>query len=510
MSDRQPKKHQIVVTSAAMQAIENRIFAAGMPVAALMEKVAGLVARRIESECQKLGLPAAKIGVIVGPGHNGGDALVIARELFLKGYPVAITQPLTPLKELTQAHADYGRSLGISWLSIPELLNTSEILIDGLFGLGLERPITGELAQGIEAINQAQKIVFAIDLPSGIHTDTGQILGTAIRATHTFCLGLWKPACFQDSALEYLGKTELINFDIPLGDIEAIVGDRPRSYLILPETAIAALPLSRPLLSHKYTVGHVLLICGSAQYAGSALLTGLGARASGVGMLSMAVPASLKPLLVPQLPEALILACPETATGAIAQLPDQVNWEKYQAIACGPGLTLSTPSLIPTLLNLPLPLILDADALNHLAHLGIAPIKPRPAPTILTPHAGEFQRLFPHLDLSLDRLQAARQAAQESGAIIVLKGAKTLISHPTGTLWINPESTPALARGGSGDVLTGLLGGLLAQTSQSETLTQTAVWWHAQAGILAAQHRSILGVDPVHLTHYLTSVIPSQ
>lgn len=504
--DRRTQLSEIVVTAAQMRAIENRLFAAGMPVAALMEKVAGLVARRMMDEWETLGLTSAKVGVIVGPGHNGGDALVIARELYLQGYPVAVTQPLAQLKELTEAHAQYGKSLGIPWLNLGEFLQSCDILIDGLFGFGLERYISGELAEQIDRINQSEKLVFSIDLPSGIHTDTGEVLGCAIRADYTFCLGLWKAACLQDGALEYLGKVELIDFGIPLGDIEAVLAESCRCYRITEKRAIAALPLPRPLLSHKYKAGHLLLVCGSEEYAGSAILTGLGARASGVGMLSIAVPKSLKPLLVPQLPEALIIACPETDTGAIAQLPDTLNWDKYQAIACGPGITRSAASILSPLLQVPKPLILDADGLNILASLGISLLKGRSAPTLLTPHAGEFKRLFPEINPHGDRIQAVRTASQQTGAIVLLKGARTAISSPTGTVYLNPESTPALARGGSGDVLTGLLGGLVAQLPP-EIAIQTATWWHAQAGILAAQQRTPLGVDALHLTEYLVPVV---
>jgi len=510
MSDRQKQISEVVVTAAEMRAIENRLFAAGMPVAALMEKVAGLVARRMRAEWETLGLTSAKVGVIVGPGHNGGDALVIARELYLQGYNVAVTQPLEKLKELTQNHAEYGKSLGIPWVSLGELLQSCDLLIDGLFGFGLERPISGDLAEQVAQINQSEKLVFSIDLPSGIHTDTGEILGCAIRADYTFCLGLWKRACLQDGALEFLGKVELVDFDIPLGDIEAVLGQSSRCYRITQERAIAGLPLPRPLLCHKYKAGHLLLVCGSQEYAGSAILTGLGARASGVGMLSIAVPQSLKPLLVPQLPEALIIPCPETDTGAIAELPDTLNWEKYQAIACGPGITRSAASILPPLLQVPKPLILDADGLNLLSDLGISQLKGRSAPTLLTPHAGEFKRLFPQINPNLDRIQAVREASQQTGAIVLLKGARTAIGSPTGTVYFNPESTPALARGGSGDVLTGLLGGLVAQLPQApETAMQSATWWHAQAGILAAQERTALGVDALHLAQYLAPVLSS-
>ncbi|MFN7521851.1 MAG: NAD(P)H-hydrate dehydratase, partial [Aphanizomenon sp.] len=322
-------------------------------------------------------------------------------------------------------------------------------------------------------------------------------------------------------ALPYVGKTELIDFHIPLTDIHAVLDNVPQIKRITKTTALSTLPLPRPLITHKYKQGHLLLICGSKRYAGGAILTGLGARASGVGMLSIAVPESLKMLLVSHLPEALIIGCPETETGAIANLPfvgcgsdsemHLIDLNSFTTIACGPGLTKDSISLIPEIIKCECPLILDADALNILAQLGTIPtLKPRKSATVLTPHTGEFQRLFPNISYT-NRIKAVQIAAQESGAVVLLKGARTAISNPQGGVWINTESTPALARGGSGDVLTGLLSGLLAQIINKETVIEdivaTATWWHSQAGILAAETRTELGVDAFTLTQYLLPVL---
>lgn len=514
---------EFVVTAEQMRAIEGRIFAAGMPVAALMEKVASLVTRRIQAVVKASAHPHSpwttaearflKIGVLVGPGHNGGDALVIARELHFQGYQVAIYCPFSKLKELTSNHAQYARSLGIPFFDEIDALKTYDLLVDGLFGFGLERQITDAVAAAIHEVNAWKKTILSIDLPSGLHTDTGEVLGTAIRATHTFCLGLWKLAFLQDQALDYIGKAELIEFDIPLADVRAVLGESPLMRRITRDSAVAHLPLPRHPASYKYTNGHLLLVAGSRRYSGAAVLAGLGARASGVGMLSIAVPESIKLLLSAQLPEALIIGCPETESGAVRVLPVGVDLKAYDAIAAGPGLTLDAASVVEAVLESDRPLVLDADGLNVLAHLGAnAILSERRAPTTLTPHPGEFKRLFPHLANQLEhRAVAAQQAARESGAVVLLKGARVAIANSAGSVWLNPESTPALGRGGSGDVLTGLLGGLLApETSRQfpvEFIAQAAVWWHAQAGILAAKERTELGVDAFTLTQYLTQVV---
>jgi NAD(P)H-hydrate epimerase len=506
--DRQEQIHHFVVTAEQMQAIEERIFKAGMPVAALMEKVAGKITQRILQIWQEQAMTVQSVGVLAGPGHNGGDALVVARELWFKGYKIKIYCPFSRRKDLTGTHAQYAGSLRIPIVDDLRLLKDCDVLIDGLFGFGLEREIAGSVATAISEINQWNKPIFSIDLPSGLHTNTGKVLGIAVRATHTFCLGLWKLAFLQDQALEYLGTTELIDFDIPLLDIKAVLGQSATISRISDQSAISHLPLPRHPLAHKYKTGHLLLIAGSRRYTGAVILAGLGARASGVGMLSIAVPKSIKPLLSMQLPEALILSCPEYDDGIIRELPQEVDLSQFDAIACGPGLTPEAITVVQAVLNSDRPLVLDADALNILAQMKpILTLSQRHAPTVITPHPGEFKRLFPQLAPDLDdRILATQKAAQLSGIVVVLKGARVCVATAN-SIAINPYSTPALARGGSGDVLTGLMGGLLAPAALEQrsivATVQSAIWWHAQAGIKAARDRTELGVDAFTLTQYL-------
>jgi NAD(P)H-hydrate epimerase len=502
------KLESFVVTASQMRTIEENIFKAGMPVTALMEKAALLMTKRIQSY-----YPSSfhgNVGIIVGPGHNGGDALVIARELYLNGYKVLIYRPLPKLKELTANHAQYAANLGIEFYSEIDALIDCDLIIDGLFGFGLERAITGKLAENIKILNQWKKNVISIDIPSGINTDTGEVLGVAVRANHTLCLGLWKQAFFQDSALEYLGKVERIDFGIPPQFAWEVLGKSPSIQKITPQIAKKFLPLPRTISTHKYQQGHLLLICGSNTYAGAAILAGLGARSSGVGMLSIAIPKSLKPLIINKIPEALIIECEENDHGAIKKLPS-LPYEKYQAIACGCGLTHKPTSVIETILNVNIPLILDADGLNILAQINpIEKLFRRNSPTILTPHLGEFKRLFPHFKEYNNSIEITQKAAKESQSIILLKGARTAIASPLGNRWLIGESTPALAKGGSGDVLTGLIGGFIAQSSSLdhlEDIVATSAWLHQQGGILASKQRSELGVDGVTLSKYILKVI---
>ncbi|MFM7470663.1 MAG: NAD(P)H-hydrate dehydratase [Nodosilinea sp.] len=535
----------LVVTTSQMQAIEASIFAAGMPVAALMEKVGGLVATWISHRFPLQDFQ--HIAVLVGPGHNGGDALVVARELGERGYQVEVCCPCDLQKDLTAAHLRFIQSLGIPVRAV--LPGVADLYIDGLFGFGLDRPVGGTIADLIRDLNSQSAPVVSIDIPSGLHTDTGAVLGIAVRATHSLCLGLWKRAFCQDRALAYLGERHLIDFDIPGAALQAGLGATPPVRCLSPATALARLPWQRSAATHKYQVGHLLLVAGSRQYGGAALLAGLGARASGVGMVTVAVPESLRLLLLGQLPEALVIGCAETTTGAIAALPDHLDLSHYQAIAGGPGLSTEAGTVVETLLSSPTPLLLDADGLNLLATLGVGPsLGQRSAPSLITPHPGEFRRLFPGLlETATDAGHAAQLAAAASGAIVLLKGACTAIAHPDGRLWFNTASTPALARGGSGDVLTGLIGGLLAQAgtgatleeqknhqktdtthtriypsgppsagqsqSRSDTLTGLldaalgAAWWHGQTAQQLVQTHTILGVDGCRLAAALTPTL---
>lgn len=506
----------VVVSAAQMQQIEEQIFQAGMPVAALMEKAARLCVDRLKDL-----YPLAdyqKIGILVGPGHNGADALVMARELFLVGYKIKIFRPFFKLKPLTTKHTNYAASLGISFFEEIQPLSECQLIVDGLFGFGLTRDLPVNLIDVLNLVNGWHKPVVSIDLPSGIHTDTGAVLGSAIKATHTFCLGLWKQAFFQDSALEYIGQSSRIDLGICPHHIWSVLTKPALTNQITEEIALEYLPLPRSTVTYKYRQGHLLLICGSQQYAGAAILTALGARSSGVGMLSVAVPESLKTLLVSHLPEALIVDCPENKEGAISSIPISVtNLSKFQAIACGPGLSSAADSVVKKVLQSECPLILDADALNILAQEDATEIlSSREYSTVLTPHEGEFKRLFPQIAAEADdRLSAVTTAAKQSQTTILLKGAKTAISNPDGLTWLIRESTPALARGGSGDVLTGLIGGLVAQENQPKNnslfnLVASGAWWHAQAGIVAAKELSELGVDATTLTQYLTSTISQK
>ena len=507
----------VVVTTQQMQAVEAAIFAAGMPIAALMEKVAGKVSQWIMQHFPRDHTPM--VGIIVGPGHNGGDALVVARELHHQGYHILLWCPFDYVKDLTSQHQAYGEYLGLRSISTVDELSFCDLIIDGGFGLGLTRPLTGDLAAGIRTLNTGTMPVVSIDLPSGLDSNTGEVLGIAVQATHTLCLGLWKLGLLQERAQPWVGQCHLIPFDVPLTALQSALRDQPPPCCLTATAAIARLPLPRSPIAHKYTMGHALLIVGSRQYAGAALLTAQGAIASGVGMLTLVVPESLRLMVVSQLPEALVIGAAETPSGAIATLPDEWDWDRYDVVACGPGLTTDAATVVDAVVQSDRPLVLDADGLNLLAQDDPeGRLSTRSAPTLLTPHVGEFRRLFPqHWQAAESPSVAATQAALTANCTLILKGAMSAIAHADGQLWFNTASSPALARGGSGDVLTGLVTGIaaqLVQTAATDTVLMdaaiAAVWWHAQTGRTMAAQNTELGCPASRLAQQLPRVLAQQ
>jgi NAD(P)H-hydrate epimerase len=483
-----------IVTTQQIREVEHLTFAWGMPVAALMEKVGCLLFERIAHYYPRS--TYSRVGLLIGSGHNGADALVVGRELLLEGREVWAWL-LKPGKELTQTHQSYFEHLGGHVVTDVSALADCLLLIDGIFGFGLERAPEGAYAEAIAWANQHPSPMVSVDVPSGLHTDTGKALGPTIKAQRTFCLGLWKRGILQDQALEYTGASELIDIGFSQGCVQQVLGSAPLVQTLDASTTYAMLPLERPLATYKYQVGKAFILAGSPEYPGAGVLAGLGCRASGVGLVTMAVADSLRSLFITHLPDAVLVRPAE----------DQSDFSNFQALLCGPGM-LSNPSLLKGILQTSrIPLVLDAGALSSLVgHLSW--VQEAAVPVVLTPHVGEFKRLFSDIVLE-DRLEAAQKAAQQSGAVVVLKGARTVIAHPQGPVRVNIESTPALARGGSGDVLAGLITGLLAQGLDLFEAACAGVWWHSQAGIYLAQQRSVLGVDPYHLALALPEVLAS-
>ncbi len=455
----------LLVTSAQMAALEGELFASGLPVEALMEKAALAVSRRLlEGSPSNPGLPlAAGVVVLVGPGHNGGDGLVVARELHLAGVPVRLWCPFERRKPLTERHLSHARWLGIPVLEEPPDPRDGGLWIDALFGNGQRRP-PGE---AIESLLGARELagagaLLAIDGPTGLCFDTGRVLGRqAARADLTLCIGLWKQGLVQDPALGWVGRLERVD-------------------LGLPRALLASLPLEQPLglggpgggqedgvraprpkpdpAAGKYGRGRLLVIAGSDTYRGAAHLALAGATASGVGSLRAVVPPRVADHLWMVMPHVVLEQRP-LAEGGLERLDAVLVGPGLGPLAAGAGKNGDREPWWEDLQAFPGLLVVDADGLNRIQPTWL---KRRAGPTWITPHAGEFSRLWPDL-VALPALEAAAQAASACGATVLLKGARSVIAAADGRRWQLMDACGDVARAGLGDGLAGYAAGLGAR-----------------------------------------------
>ena len=487
-----------------MAELEEQLFASGLPVEALMEKAALAVVQRLRQPDWWQPLQQRGALVLVGPGHNGGDGLVVARELHLAGIAVRIWSPFERHKPLTAAHARHARWLGIETLTQPPEPGDPAIWIDALFGIG-QRRAPGEAIEALLALRHQERPgqLVAIDGPSGLCADTGQPLGAvAACAALSLAIGLVKQGWLQDAALRWLGRLERIDLALPEPLLRSLPPGQPLA-LGPRDLRDAPWPKADPDAS-KYARGRLLVIAGSPAYRGAAQLALLGASASGCGSLRAALPAVVAEQLWSVQPHVVLSAslAGGTAGGlALDGLPAS-GLERLDAVLLGPGLGALTAAEASReeacwqqLQGFAGLLLLDADGLNRLAQRDpIAWLQGRGGPTWLTPHHGEFERLFPQL-AALPPLQAAAEAAARSsgthGCSVLLKGAHTVVAAADGRRWQLRQSCPAAARAGLGDVLAGYAAGLGARSLAATTgadagLLALAALSHASAGQEAA------------------------
>ena len=511
-----PDADHLLVSGAQMAALEQQLFASGLPVEALMEKAALAVARRLQQPDWWPQLQAAGALVLVGPGHNGGDGLVVARELYLAGVAVRLWSPFAQHKPLTAAHLRHARWLGIPLLEGAPDPSDAAVWIDALFGIGQHRPPGDEL-ETLLAQRQAQQPgrLIAIDGPTGLCADRGVLLGnTAACAQLTLSIGLLKQGFVQDSALAWVGTLERIDLGLPRALLQTLPAEQPLA-LHPPDLASAPWP-RKPSAAGKYQRGRLLVIAGSEAYRGAAQLCLDGASASGAGSLRAALPAAIADGLWNTQPHVVVSAalnCDASGSLDLASLP-AAALERIDAVVIGPGLGVpertdrgGEATEWTVLQQFPGVLVIDADGLNRLARLGARDwLCQRSGPTWLTPHRDEFARLFPEL-ARLPPLEAASLAARNcSGAhscSLLLKGARTVIAGSDGARWQITQACSAAARAGLGDVLAGYAGGLAARGGAHTALLATAALAHATAGLQAREHNGHGGADPMAIAREL-------
>lgn len=513
----------LIVTAAQMQALDRRtIEEAGVPGTTLMERAGAGVVTSLE---QQIGsLRGKAITIFCGKGNNGGDGFVAARLLHKQRAKVQVftLAPATDLsRDAAVMHRQLIRTAGKTVVKpfpsasqIQTILNDSHVIIDALLGTGLADPVTGLYAEAIERINQAQRLTVAVDLPSGIHADTGAVLGSAVKADLTVTFGLPKLGLFQNQGIDHAGRVEIVDIGIPLAYVDAV---ESRIHLITAPFVRTALP-PRRLSSHKGTFGHAGIIAGSVGKTGAAAMAAQAALRMGAGLVTVAIPASVNDVLEAKLLEVMTIPMRETkartlSRAALDRLKDFIA--ARTAVAIGPGLSThpETVELVQALVRqLDRPSVLDADALNALAGRA-ALLTECTIPPILTPHPGEMARLVTKSSaqsINGDRIGTATGFARARGCYVVLKGARTVIAGPDGMAAICPTGNPGMATAGTGDVLTGMIVGLLAQGVASWEAACAATYLHGLAGDLAAEtmgQTSLIARDVIdHIPYALTNI----
>jgi NAD(P)H-hydrate epimerase len=438
--------------------------------------------------------------VVCGRGNNGGDGFVVARHLKRARLSVEVwlaARPEAVQGDAARMLAGWRRTRGVvhalatdaDVAALARRMSRAALVIDALFGTGLNAAVAGLPAAVIEAINSSGTPVLAVDIASGLSADTGAPCGTAVRAAATVTFGQAKIGQLVHPGLELTGALEVADIGIP-PDALAAVG--PQTTL-LEEGEMGALLPSRPRNAHKGTFGHVLVVAGSRGKLGAALLATEGALRAGAGLTTLAVAPDLQPLCEGRVREAMTVALPHAGEGSALD----ALLAARGAVVCGPGLGLDAGvrALVAQVVRrCAAPLVLDADGLNAVA--GTDLLRARPAPTIVTPHPGEMARLLGGDGASVqgDRVAAARGFARTHGVIVVLKGARTVVAAPDGRAAICPTGNPGMATGGTGDVLAGLTGGLLAQGLAPFAAACLAVYAHGAAGDAVAARRGETGL----------------
>lgn len=476
---------QYIVTKQEMKAIDAySIEKFGIPGEVLMERAALEVAALVE----RVNTMKGRILVAVEGGNNGGDGLATARILLERGYQVDVYYVNGTVRESRQFEIQKGilQQMGVRLRkSVPS--REYCVVVDGLFGVGLSRPIEGPQKKAIETLNQISGIKIAIDIPSGIDATTGEILGVAFRADYTVTFGLQKLGMYFLDGIDYCGKIICVNVGFPKAAVDHV---KPKIYAY-DETDLYRLP-KRINNSHKGTYGRVAVIAGSKNMSGAAFLCGKAAYSTGVGLVKIYTHESNRTIIQSQLPEAVMMTY-DDYEGALACIEDAMNWASV--IVVGPGLGVDITSermLYELLMNAEVPLVVDADALTILSR-NIELLDTAAVPIIMTPHMKEMSRLLNRsVEEILDnRFDLAKKFAKKMGVTLVLKDSKSIVTNGGEQIYINLQGNNGMSTGGSGDVLAGIIAGMLAGGLSLAEAAKMGTYVHCLAGDKAAQQKGM-------------------
>ena len=513
-----------VVTVAQMQALEDASERAGRSKDTLMENAGLACAQQVRRHMG--GTAGREALLLIGPGNNGADGLVIARHLRRWGAEVCCyvvrgrpdqDPKMADALPYDVAVLDATDDADLSKLG--ELLASCHVVVDAILGAGRYRPLEGVVSDVAALVNRhrrhrADLRVVAVDLPTGVNPDTGAVDENTLVAdlTLALCYPKFGIATFPGAA--YAGRVVVLGIGLPTEALDGI--DLPVEWMSDP--AAADLLPARPLDSHKGTYGHLLIVAGSRNFVGASVLAAMAAHRVGAGLVTLATPESVYPIVASKLTETIHLPLPEDADGRVDATAAEVIEGRlggYSALAvgCGLGLSEGTTAFIERLFfadtDLPMPpAVIDADGLNNLARCEAWPARLH-SPVVLTPHPGEMATLTgrPTAGVQTDRLAVAGSSAAQWGQTLLLKGAHSIVASPDGRQCILPFANPALAAGGTGDVLTGIIGGLLAQGVLPYGAAQLGGYLHATAGEIARNSMGSAGVVASDLLLHVPQII---
>lgn len=493
-----------LVTAQEIRNIDRRaVRTFGIPGAVLMENAAA--ATMAEMERFFNGLAGIKVGIICGKGNNGGDGLALARRLRIRGVPVrvALLAPFASLSGEAKLNLAILRKTDVEVLpnasskALAEVVAWSDILVDAMLGVGLTAPLRGIYALASELMDVAGRPVVAVDIPSGIDADTGAVKGSAVRADLTVTMALPKRGLVLHPGASYAGTVRVADIGIPTEVVEA---ERIAAHM-LDRSEVWGILGERRRDVHKGDFGHLLVVAGSLGKAGAAVMAARGALRSGAGLVTVAAPVSVVPVVQQQVVEAMCIPAAESIDGTLGSGADVELLKALRsmdALAIGPGLSThyeAAQSVQGLVRRADLPMVIDADGINALAS-SPAILKQAKAPIVLTPHPGEMARLQGRTiaDVQHDRVGTAQGFARKHRVTVVLKGAATIVASSAGDVWVNTTGNPGMATGGTGDVLTGMIGSFLAQGYGPEDAACLGVYLHGLAGDLAATEKGEAGM----------------